>query len=347
KGYRFYLLKYEKGKWGVFPPNKPYIGLNKVNEVYTIDYMLTWLNQNVTDSIKEGMMVVVYSLELIHGFLYMSEEEQKEIVKCAKNVPILITCTHPNLDWSYEAVLVPDPWVLGDGYRNTYKQLIEHPFPALKDRKPVVYFRGAFNSPYSVPFTMRNALRSDRLNLGLLSFIYPWIDVGYTQYPWVNDTALSKQFVEWFSSHPLSRKGAKSENFITHGQNKYLISIDGFGAAWTRLPYILCTGSVLLARADCHQYFYKLLQKGETHYSIKSGLINLEEAYKDLEEHPKLAEKIARQGKEFAKNYLNPNAIDFYLKTVIYQLNEAYKPNESIWSKLKLQLAKLRFEWGI
>ena len=172
--------------------------------------------------------------------------------------------------------------------------------------------------------------------------------MGFTQeHPSKDDSNESKEFMEWFTNHPVSKKISKPVNFISHGNYKYLISIDGFGAAWTRVPYILCTGSVLLLRADCHEFFYKLMQPNETHIEINSGLTNLEERYKYLEENPEIAQRIGDQGRRFAIDYLNPDALDFYLKTVIYQLNEAYEPPESAWGKIKLTWAKMCLFLGV
>ncbi len=100
--------------------------------------------------------------------------------------------------------------------------------------------------------------------------------------------------------------------------------MDGFGAAWSRVPYILFTKSVLLLRADCHQYFYPLLQENVTHITINRGLKNLEATYIELEQNQEKAKMIAQNGFDFAEKYLTKNAIDTYLIQVIYDLNRAF-----------------------
>ncbi len=150
-------------------------------------------------------------------------------------------------------------------------------------------------------------------------------------------------FKAWYENNLRDLK-TEPVDFITHIGYKYLFSADGFGAAWVRVPNILFTGSVLLLRADCEQYFYSLLEPMKTHVNIDPGLINLDYVYEYLEKNPKIAEVIGENGRIFAETYLTKEAIDCYLTRVIYDLNDAYRETTGLKQNLKLVCKKIIYQ---
>ncbi|HLD96003.1 MAG TPA: hypothetical protein VI959_05155 [Alphaproteobacteria bacterium] len=114
KLYPFYLLKFEGGRWNLFSIKN---GPKSINTGLNIDYLITWLNKNATDSIKNGLTLVVYPQEPYLSFQHIDNKTQSDLLKCSKKVPLLLPCLHPKFAWTYEAILMPDPWMLQEGYK--------------------------------------------------------------------------------------------------------------------------------------------------------------------------------------------------------------------------------------
>ena len=131
------------------------------------------------------------------------------------------------------------------------------------------------------------------------------------------------EFLEWYARHP-QLKDSTLTNPTAYGHYKYLMSIDGFGAAWARVPHILFTGSVLFLRADCKQYFYPLLINMTNCVKIYTNLTNLETMIIFLENNEQQAEDIGQRGKQIAETFLSPVAIDEYFMYLFRDLNDAF-----------------------
>ncbi|MES2607717.1 MAG: glycosyl transferase family 90 [Pseudomonadota bacterium] len=307
--------------------------------------LLSWLNENATKKIKEGFTFCSVPQEPIHDNSWLGEERQIKIRHLFDTCPVLATCTHPEILWTENAVLIPDYFILNENYYSNCNEIIKENNTSFVNRKPVIFFRGAITGAYSqIQYDMESIKKDDRLVLFGMSKEKEFIDAKITADYWLdNEGKATVDFLNWYKHNLTSRKSAPVD-FIAHAQNKYLISIDGFGAAWSRVPYILFTGSVLLLRADCKQYFYKLLTPKKTHVEINRYLTNIEEVYTYLEQNPKVAESIANNGKAFAEKYLIKDAIDTYLTHVIYDLNEAYYEPTGWMNKTILAFKKIRFQ---
>lgn len=319
----FYIYTFKNNQWyaePVLPERKDsYPHTRFSNE------LLAWLNTHMRQGLKNGLSFVYMPQEPLHECGFHDQKQQQELKTLFEKCPILLTCTHPNILWSNQGILIPDPYILLDKYKSDVDEIKTKKELIYGMRSPSVFFRGALSGPYSYVYTINSIQKDDRLKLFSLSKSLSFINALIT-----DDSCLTIQdrvtpdFKQWYSQNLADKKGNHA-NFIEHARHKYLISIDGYGSAWSRVPYILFTGSVLLLRADCRQYFYALLQNMHTHVNIDPGLTNLESIYKYLEQNPVLAVSIGNNGYMFAEKYLTPDAINIYLSRVIHDLNDAFR----------------------
>jgi hypothetical protein len=71
-----------------------------------------------------------------------------------------------------------------------------------------------------------------------------------------------------------------------HIKYKYLISIDGWTAAWMRVPWIMASNSVLLKQdSNRVEWFYHAMKPHVHFYPVHANLSDLLEAVAYLETH--------------------------------------------------------------
>lgn len=319
----FYVYTFKNGAWHadpVVPERKDsYPHTRFANELFA------WLNTHVTKDIKDGLSFIYMPQEPLHECGFHDQKQQLALKTLFEKCPILLTCTHPNILWSDQGILIPDPYILFDKYKTDVDEIKSKKELVYSKRSPSVFFRGAISGPHSFIYNIDSISKDDRLRLFMLSKSNPFINAMIT-----DDSCLTLQervtddFKKWYQQNLSDKKGPYA-NFIEHARHKYLISMDGYGSAWSRVPYILFTGSILLLRADCKQYFYSLLQNMTTHVNIDPGLTNLTAVYTHFEQNPGLAETIGNNGYAFAENYLTVDAINMYLSQVIRDLNNAFR----------------------
>jgi hypothetical protein len=337
-----YVYTFKKNEWTM----KTLVDKNDGCTLGSSKQLLDWLNQHATKNIKEGFAFTSLPQEPIHESAWISLDKQQRLKELFNICPILGTCTHPEAIWPESAVLIPDYFLLDANYQKNVEKIQKGNLPSFQERKSSIFFRGAITGAYSlILYDLESIKKDDRLVLFCMSKEKKFIDAKITADYWLdNEGKATSAFLEWYKKNLSNRKSSPAD-FITHAQNKYLISIDGFGAAWSRVPYILFTGSVLLLRAGCKQYFYKLLTPKQTHVEINRYLTNIEETFTYLEQNSKIAESIGINGKAFAEKYLTKDAIDTYLTHVIYDLNEAYNEPEGWKYKIILAFKKIRFQF--
>jgi len=139
-----------------------------------------------------------------------------------------------------------------------------------------------------------------------------WANLG-KYYPRVELVRLSKNYPEkvdamltYFSNGKEDIERYKSiglENHLTHKRFtitehvnfKYLISVDGWTAAWMRVPWILATNSVLLKQESLKVEWFDYALKPYVHYyPVRRDLSDLLDAIDYLEKHQELAQEIVR-----------------------------------------------------
>jgi hypothetical protein len=319
----FYIYTFENNKWSM----QPVIIERKDSYPHTrfAAELLTWLNTHGPKNLKKGMSFVYMPQEPLHECGSFTQSQQQALKALFAKCPILLTCTHPEILWSPSAILIPDPYIMHPKYQETINQIQQNAEHDFQKKQSTIFFRGAVSGPYSFVYRMESLQKDDRLKFFMLSKEKAYIDAFITDDHWVNiQSRVTPDFKQWYLLNLAHKRGHQAD-FIEHSRHKYLISMDGFGAAWSRVPYILFTGSVLFLRADCKQYFYGLLSNMKTYVDIDPGLTNLESVFVHLEQNPDVAATIGQAGREFARRYLTVDAINMYLSQVILDLNAAFK----------------------
>lgn len=308
-------LPWTKGHWKLS-------SLNSGNK-NTCENLLKWLNEH-------------YHTRHPFKFFYLSQEPylsggrcnesvQEQFLAVIQNCPLLISCTHPDLEWTSKCVLIPDPWLLSQEIQDQIKSLVNSTiFLPFSKRKPVFYFRGALSGP-KLPQKFETMKFNQRHLLLKKVKLWSFLDYKVTNF---GSLYSPEQACSDYKEHILknySHLKGESVDFFEHAKHKYLLSFDGYGAAWGRVPMILATGSVLVLNAACQQYFYNLMVTNETHVTIKSDLSDGEQVYHDLEQDSKRAERIGAQGRNFAKLFLTKDAVDTYLWLALKEVENAYQ----------------------
>jgi hypothetical protein len=271
------------------------------------------------------------------SFLLLAEEPYYQGRKLSRKVndqlellfrdcPLLLTCDHPELPWTYKGILIPDFFLLFDKRKEIDKQLCKEQLP-WAEKQPKVYFRGQI-AGFRMPYNHENGPKNPRIIAAEMALTHSdFIDVGITDISQIeaeDEGFAEPSYVAAFKTRYQSLFMAKAD-FDTHGQYRYLLSTDGFGAAWGRVPLILSTGSIAFIQKECNQFFYGLLKDRENCIMLKNDLSDIPQHYRELENNPDFAKKIAAQGRMLAQTYFTMESLTMYLRMVIGDITDSYK----------------------
>jgi hypothetical protein len=247
---------------------------------------------------------------LISDNLYVSEGRQMQCLEYFKRIPFL-RCDRSEIDsLSMHCILIPDYFVQHERYASEWTAIEQavrvHPF---RQRQAMIKWRGCLsNSEYP---NLDNYRRFPRYLLLTLSARYPDIvDARLTEHDFA-DAALRERMNEEFGP-PV--ESLHAEAFVAY---KYLISVDGVGAAWKRVATILASGSVLLLHHRWTQFFNPALTPWVHYVPLEYDLSDLLERYEWLEAHPAQAQAIAENGRRVARAVLRPAALETYFAAVV------------------------------
>jgi hypothetical protein len=260
---------------------------------------------------------------LISDTLHIPESLEQEYVDWFKQIPFL-RCDRSTTDRaSMQSILMPDFFMQDGRYGSELEEIDEavsaHPFD---QRHDVIMWRGSLSgSDYP---TLENFRRFPRFQLHLMSLEHPdIIDARLCNYDF-GDTkaarALSSYLEQEYGS-PAARLPAAG--FVPY---KYLISLDGVGAAWKRTATILASGSVLLLHHRWTQFFYPGMKPWVHYVPLEFDFSDLIDCYQWLVAHPARARQIAENGWRFAKEVLTPRALETYFAQVLTMCCELYEP---------------------
>ena len=278
------------------------------------------------------------------------EESSAQFADILTRCPVLAPCACARLPWSKNLILIPDPYIIGRFSDRVENLLNSTELLSFENRTNKCFFSGALsgsNHPYPLDFaTEIPRLRimdmadespeyiacniSDVNNTVLYRGLYNHYDDEYTSHAQYNahlhKYASQTQIDSWLKRHQ-HKKGEMIDEF-DHATYKYLLSFDGFGAAWSRVPTILATGSVLLMQEpDNTQWFYPWMKPynplletepvtDQNYIVFDKKLTHLLPIYHWLEENPEQAQQIARNGRRFAELYLTESMVNQYTKYV-------------------------------
>jgi hypothetical protein len=259
---------------------------------------------------------------LVSDKVYVEESARSECLDYLRNVPFL-RCDRSGIDaLSMHCILIPDYFVQDETYRDDLAAIGEAvsktPF---ERRRNLIKWRGSLSGE-EYP-DLANYRRFPRYRLTKLSVRHPDIlDARLTNYDFGDNEAgpaLRAQLVREFGP-PAETLSAAS--FVAY---KYLISLDGVGAAWKRVATILACGSVLLLHNRWHQFFYAALRPWVNYVPVSYDLSDVVERYEWLVAHPTEARTIAENGLRLARETLSPEALETYFAAVINCCTASYR----------------------
>ena len=115
------------------------------------------------------------------------------------------------------------------------------------------------------------------------------------------------------------------KNKHEHIENKYILSVDGWTAAWGRVPWILCSNSVLVKhKATSVQWFYSEMKEGEHYIEIPENFeINKFKEWALVNDDK--AKKIAENASELYFELFSRQNIEDTVFTTVNDYFDAYK----------------------
>jgi len=106
---------------------------------------------------------------------------------------------------------------------------------------------------------------------------------------------------------------------------KFLISVDGNGATWSRIVNALCSNSVLLKYDSPRTQFYYDSLVPWLHYIPISSDQEIEKIVQSEIDYPGKYEYIAEASSKFATSYLNKEVIDCYVIELLKSFSNLFK----------------------
>lgn len=123
-------------------------------------------------------------------------------------------------------------------------------------------------------------------------------------------------------------------NVEQHVRYRYLVSVDGWTAAWMRVPWILSSNSLLLRQSSPRvEWFDYALQPMVHYYPINWNLSNLVEAVDYLEKNQEEAQDLVRAANSFAEKFFSEQAMNEYTMTVFGDYAAAQRANFTEYDK--------------
>lgn len=283
------------------------------------------------------------------------EVSSKQFSGILTRCPVLAPCACKRLPWADKLILMPDPYIIGRFANRVDSLLNSGSLISFHDRTNKCFFSGALsgsNHPYPRDFKTEiprlhimdmadefpNIIECNISGNGNTVLYRALYEDSYDDYDKVSYKYASKVDINnWLARHPHRKVESKDDNY--HAQFKYLLSFDGFGAAWSRVPAILATGSVLLMQApDNTQWFYPWMKAynpfaggavtDQNYITFNKDLSDLVDIYSWLEAHPDQAEKIGQNGRRFAELYLTESNVNQYTKDIFDALYKWRYPTD-------------------
>ncbi|MFG1610292.1 glycosyl transferase family 90 [Actinoplanes sp. NPDC049265] len=252
---------------------------------------------------------------LLSDGLYVAPEHRPRLLELLRTVPLLRCDRRDDDEVSSRGILIPDFSILDPAYATELASATRAgdavPFD---DRLDVVKWRGTLSGP-GYP-DIGNRLDFPRYRLLMLSLRRPDVlDARLITYDNMTGSdaavALQRHLRELFGD-PCDRLPVEA-----FARYRHLLSLDGAVAAWKRVPTILATGSVLLLQHRWEQFFYAGLRPWVHYIPIRDDLSDLVDRHEWLVADRARAETIARNGRLFAAEVLQPAVLDTFLLEAI------------------------------
>lgn len=207
-----------------------------------------------------------------------------------------------------EHILLPDfAFLKSHGYRDARLHFARNQ-PKWEERSPRVFWRGS-----SIGQKHHPILEMPRARLCLLGQTMgeEWGDIGLAALFHVSEA----------NANELRRRQLVKEKVKWRELNNYRfhIDIDGHASSYSGLFRKLLSGGLVLkvqSPEGCRQWYYDHLVPGVNFVSVRSDLSDLVETVSYYREHPRLAESIARRGRELALSLSYDKEFAFALRAV-------------------------------
>ena len=155
---------------------------------------------------------------------------------------------------------------------------------------------------------------------------------------------LDIKYSEFKSRYPTLDKSMDKSPFVAgkksledHFKYRYLIDIDGWGATYSRLWWILGSGSLCLKlTSNLEQWYYRGLIDNIHYISISKDINEIEAKIEYFNQNPKTAEELANNAKIFWKKYLSQRNQRRYFLYVLRYYSELFNDIDYLDSKKNL-----------
>ena len=113
-----------------------------------------------------------------------------------------------------------------------------------------------------------------------------------------------------------------------HLYYKYLVSIDGWTAAWARVPWIMLSNSVLFKQGSNKiEWFYDALKPNVHYLPIAEDLSDLLSQMEYAKLHDEEMKKISDNATDFVRSFLSPDAIERDGVSILNEYAKVYSSN--------------------
>lgn len=223
-----------------------------------------------------------------------------DAVEKAWKWPVLTYASTRALVDSRAVVLLPD-CDAQRGYADLFSQVDSarklHPWDSKESK---VFWRGATTGIY---YSKDNWLDSPRVRLISAVRDLPFVDAGFTRYLQFLEEDTKIEFAKQF---PLKNEVSVADSL----RFKYLVDVDGNSCSFSRMAWILYSGSLLFKHeSDNTQWYYPQLREGEHYLKISRDFANLAEQFSWAESNPIRAKEIAARAHALAITLFSEEAI--------------------------------------
>ncbi len=247
-----------------------------------------------------------------------------EIEKEAAEFPAIRMSKNTNYIYEKDKILIPDNFVANRWWRKLAQSIIQENANNPWDKKiEKIFWRGATsNGTYNID----NFDKLPRLTLVMLSKLYPdLIDAQFSKYSQQFSDDLSGKKMKRFLK-TLWKEEPQVVKEVDHLKYKYLISIDGNTCAWSRVPWIMLSNSVLVKQeTDNIEWFYPAMKPYIHYVPINERLTNIFAQLEWLKSHDKELKQISENARDFAVNNLMPEHIEAHMVMVLNQYHKFHQ----------------------
>lgn len=249
------------------------------------------------------------------------------------NIPSFVMSRNIDSSKERDRFLIPDAFMLGDNWasliQNVEQASINNPWQQKTNK---IFWRGSLsgsNPTGNNDFSMENIDKFPRLNLAILSKLYPdMIDAESTNR--VSAYTKGGRDIEEAMQIILGSSTANTPP-AEHIKYRYLASIDGATCAWQRVPWIMLSNSVLLKQETSFmEWFYPAIKPYVHYVPMDERLTNIFQQLKWMQAHDSEVQEISRNATSFVKNELMPEHIKDHMAIILNEYSSVHKAEKLV-----------------